>query len=335
MFLAEQMSRADDRRALDQDERPVGPLSAGAMFQLLVENVADVIVCGDASRRRTYVSPSCREVLGYEPEEMLGKHAYELLHPDDIGRVDAAFLTVGRANPCLQLSFRMRRKTGAYIWIEARYRHLPESDGIVAVLRDISAQKRAEEMLAKANAQLEAANRALSTLALQDGLTGLANRRRFDELLRREFALSRRQRRPLALVLIDCDYFKSYNDRYGHLAGDDCLRRVCDAAKGALRRPTDEAARYGGEEIALLLPATELGAAELVASDLRDCVAALGIVHETSPFGVATISAGVAAMAPRGCDGAPADLISAADRALYGAKIAGRNRVCVAAPLPL
>ena len=130
---------------------------------------------------------------------------------------------------------------------------------------------------------------------------------------------------PLALVMLDIDYFKGYNDRYGHLGGDECLRRVSSALEGALLRPGDNAARYGGEEIAVLLPMTDIAGASVIAERIRAEIEALSIEHAGSPFGVVTVSAGVASFMPPRANREPTDLVAAADAALYLAKKQGRN----------
>ena len=181
-------------------------------------------------------------------------------------------------------------------------------------------------MLEAANEKLAAANDILRKLAQQDGLTGLANRRRFDELLEQEYRRAARQQTPLALMLLDVDSFKAYNDRYGHIAGDECLRRISRTAEGVLQRPSDHIARYGGEEFVALLPATDLAAGILLAERLREAIAGLGIEHLGSLHRVVTISIGVCG-AISFDDNNPAQLVEAADRALYHAKLEGRNCV--------
>jgi diguanylate cyclase (GGDEF)-like protein/PAS domain S-box-containing protein len=310
------------------------PADSEEMFKYIVEHAVDLIVLGDGARNRTYVSPSSREILGYEPAELLGKHAYGLVHPDDLSRTEEAFSRIGREHPNQDLTFRMRHKDGNYVWISGRYRHLPNDNGVLAVLRDITAQKLAEQQLTEAharveasNAALEAANQVLRSLADVDGLTGLANRRHFDILLGEEFARANRHNLPLGLVLLDVDHFKAFNDTYGHPGGDECLRQVSRCVIDALRRPSDHAARYGGEELAILLPATDQRGTLDVADRVRGAVARLGIEHVGSGFGVVTISAGTATTHPPRslCD--PAALLKAADIALYQAKAAGRNCV--------
>jgi diguanylate cyclase (GGDEF)-like protein/PAS domain S-box-containing protein len=303
-----------------------------ALYRLIVENVADVIVRAGVDFRRTYVSPSSREILGYEPAELIGGHGLDLVHPDDRGRVQAMLAELGPARPRLAFMFRMCRKDGSHVWIGASYRHLPADGGVLAVLRDVTKYKAVEAALAEANEKLADANLALQVLVNRDGLTGLANRRGFDAKLAEEFRRAGRLGQPLALVLVDVDSFKQFNDRYGHLAGDDCLRRICAAVQAVLRRPGDLAARYGGEEIAVLLPATDETGAQVIAEHMRATVAALAIEHLDSGCGTITISAGIGCLVP-GADDRPAALIEAADRALYQAKLAGRNRVCAAAPI--
>lgn len=297
------------------------------MYQLMVENTADLIIRYNAARHRIYVSPSAREMLGYEPNEMLGRYATDLIHPDDRAATDAMFRQVGPALPSSNLTFRGVRKDAGIIWVEGQYRYLPEDGGVLAVVRDITDRKHAQTMLAEANATLEAANRRLQVLAQQDGLTGLANRRRFDELLAEEFRRARRQRLPLSLLLLDADHFKAYNDCYGHPGGDECLRQISSAIRQALRRPGDHAARYGGKEFVVLLPATDEAGALIVAEQIRAGVAGLAIEHAASPDRIVTVSIGTGSLLPVTAGHCAGQLIAGADEALYRAKAAGRNRV--------
>lgn len=181
---------------------------------------------------------------------------------------------------------------------------------------------------------LKTLNQHLEQLALEDSLTGLANRRKFDTALRDEFSRAMRNANSLALVMIDVDYFKQYNDMYGHLAGDECLRQIGQAVKASKNRPGDLATRYGGEELAVLLPDTNLAGAIAVAEKIRLAIYHLHMEHPHSPAGVITISAGVDAFVPVRDDNIPFELVQAADKALYAAKTAGRNRVCSSADLP-
>jgi len=168
----------------------------------------------------------------------------------------------------------------------------------------------------------------LEEMAFLDGLTHIPNRRRFDESLRLEWRRAARVREPLSAVMLDVDFFKPYNDHYGHGAGDLCLRRIAGALIACVSRPTDLVARYGGEEFMALLPNTDEDGAARVAERMRAAIDALRLPHEHSGIGDhLTISAGYATIRPDVGDN-PSSLCEAADRALYRAKSGGRNRVC-------
>lgn len=186
-------------------------------------------------------------------------------------------------------------------------------------------QKAEAELLATRDA-LRAFNLRLEKQALEDELTRLANRRRFIRALDDEFARASRYQRPLALVLFDVDYFKQYNDIYGHSAGDACLHAVAKAIRGGQKRPADLAVRYGGEEFCLLLPETDPAGALHVAEQVRAAVEAQAIVHAGCPWLRLSLSAGVHVLTPQVGDG-PDALVNGADKALYAAKAAGRDRV--------
>ncbi len=175
--------------------------------------------------------------------------------------------------------------------------------------------------------KLERANAELSRQSTVDGLTGLANRRHFDERMAAEWRMAQREGKPLALVFLDVDHFKLYNDHYGHQAGDVCLQRVAQCMMASVHRAHDLCARYGGEEYMALLPDTTLADALVVAERIRSEVAALQLPHADSPTApYVTISLGVSAGLPAAYDG-PQALIELADQALYRAKSGGRNRV--------
>ncbi|MEC4803198.1 MAG: PleD family two-component system response regulator [Jaaginema sp. PMC 1079.18] len=180
---------------------------------------------------------------------------------------------------------------------------------------------------AAAETALKRANHKLKRLANLDGLTQVANRRLFDGAIAKEWQRLQREQLPLALLLIDVDYFKSYNDHYGHLAGDDCLRQIARAIAQSAKRPADLVARYGGEEFAIILPNTKAEGAINVAQRLLEDVEGLNIPHVRSTASDrVTISIGVSITIPTQ-DQSPEDLIASADRALYQAKQQGRNRV--------
>ncbi len=189
--------------------------------------------------------------------------------------------------------------------------------GSLVVFTDITRTREAEDILKNANRVLEKA-------ASTDGLTGLFNRRAFDEKISHEFARARRSVEPLSLLMIDIDHFKLFNDHYGHQVGDECLRQVAARLKAVAKRSTDIAARYGGEEMALVLPNTDLSGALEVADQYLKAVRALRIPHAQSSKHIVTVSIGVATLVPNGGDRLE-DLVADADRALYCAKHEGRD----------
>ena len=212
---------------------------------------------------------------------------------------------------------------------------LPDQLELVARIRYhsagyVSRQQRdaAYRSLRASQEALARANEELQKLAALDGLTGIANRRRFDEAARLEWQRGRRRGAPLALLLCDVDSFKLYNDHFGHPAGDLCLKKAAAVLTGQLKRPADLAARYGGEEFAILLPDTDLQGALQLAESCRAELERLVLPHPRAGCGIVTMSFGVACTVP-GEDGTLEDLVEAADSALYAAKRGGRNRVQV------
>lgn len=174
--------------------------------------------------------------------------------------------------------------------------------------------------------ELKDANKELKLISSRDGLTGIANRRYYDEYLAIEWERMARDRKPLSLLMCDIDFFKKYNDAYGHLEGDSCLKSVAQAIDDSCKRPADLAARYGGEEFAVILPDTDIDGAELVAESIREAINTLNIEHYDSPEGHVTLSIGASTLIPVH-GGEARGLVQRADAALYRAKTMGRNRV--------
>ena len=296
-----------------------------AEFRLLAENASDLVERFDAKGRRIYISPAITRLTGYQAEELLGKSAYKAVNPQDLPAVLKARERLMRGVSSQEtVTFRREHKDGHQIWLETSLRVVEDQSkavGVVAVTRDISARKRLEEQL--------------ELMATRDGLTGLANRGAFDKALSQEFARARRTGQPLALLMLDADRFKRFNDDYGHIAGDNCLKAIARVTQDAARRPGDIAARYGGEELALILPATDHRAATDIAEHICRRIFALDIPHERNlPWKQVTISIGVAVLRPQDQANAPdgAWLIERADAALYRAKSRGRNQWILAEP---
>ncbi len=231
---------------------------------------------------------------------------------DRVGK-DAVFTDCYRVRSWIEMP-----RLGERIYLTADAGPIYDESGrliaVVETLRDMSVQKRAQEELQR--------------LATRDGLTSIANRRSFDETLNTEWRRASRESRALSLLMIDVDYFKPYNDTYGHQSGDDCLRQIAAAMTGVVKRASDCVARYGGEEFSILMPATELEGARIVAERIRAAVEALRLPHGGSAVAEhVTVSIGVACMHIAAGGEPAARLIAAADAALYRAKHAGRNRI--------
>lgn len=248
---------------------------------------------------------------------------YARVHPEDRERLQAAEIACKNGLEPLAIEYRFFHRDGSLRWHRERADRVTHPDGsnetLFGAVMDITEQKHAELELSRHRDQLEA-------LAITDGLTELANRRQFDLVFAREWSRSLRQGSSLALILLDVDCFKSYNDTYGHQAGDACLKMIGDVLNSHVRRATDLAARYGGEEFVVVAPEMELDAAVQFADAIRTAVQNLKQAHTGSPHGVVTVSIGVAVNAP--CTQAHADqLLLLADKALYQAKHLGRNQV--------
>lgn len=204
---------------------------------------------------------------------------------------------------------------------------LARSRSALRLKQEMDSRKAREQKLLEVTRQLEEAVEKLNRLSSLDGLTGIANRRRFDEYLEQEWKSGRRHFKPLSLVMVDIDFFKAYNDTYGHQAGDECLKTVAKTIQCVLKRSEDLLCRYGGEEFAAILPGTHKAGAVQIAEAMCAEVEKTGIVHEGSKIsGFVTISLGVATVLPTN-ELSPAKLVAAADAALYSAKCDGRNRI--------
>jgi diguanylate cyclase (GGDEF)-like protein/PAS domain S-box-containing protein len=298
-----------------------------ALYRLVTEHSRDIIVLADLNGRLVYVSPAVKDVLGYEPEELLSEKLESVTHPDDQEEYLKVLSNLRKGQDGQYFTYRDRKKSGAYIWVEGNIRLYRDSEtgepiGFLNIVRDISRRKKDEE-------ELKRAYRAVEVLAGVDGLTGIANRRRFDEVLEQEWRRGIRDRNPLSLLLLDVDCFKSYNDHYGHVRGDSCLKQIAEAALDVVSRTTDVIARFGGEEFALILPNTSHAGAKEVAEHVRAMVERRALVHIGNPHKVVTVSIGCATLTPQ-FRMSSLQLIELADQALYTAKHKGRNCVVAA-----
>ncbi|MNF41490.1 Phytochrome-like protein cph2 [compost metagenome] len=272
-----------------------------------------------------YIGPQIEELLGWSPSSWVSVNDWaERMHPDDRDAVVAFCVSQSQAGTDHEADYRALTTTGDYVWIRDVVHVVRDAAGeveaLIGFMFDISERKKAEQQLIDLQKQLE-------EYSYQDGLTGVANRRMFDSMLEVEWASAQRTGEPLSLILLDIDYFKQYNDHYGHIQGDDCLKSVGQALKNAAIRPRDFVARFGGEEFVLILPATDEPAARQVAERCRKLIRERCIPHEKSAIAsLLTISLGVGTISP-GQQDLPLPFIEAVDRLLYQAKQRGRNRL--------
>ncbi len=297
-----------------------------AVYKTLLESTRAIPWKIDwATMQFTYVGPQIEELLGWEQGSWLTVDDWVArMHPDDRDYVVNFCVGQSKAGVDHEADYRALTRDGSYVWIRdvvhVVRKESGEVDCLIGFMFDISERKKAEEELIRLKIELE-------RLSLTDGLTGICNRRMFDQRLETEWNDSRRHRKPLSLIMLDIDYFKQYNDFHGHVGGDGCLRSLAGALKNVARRPRDVVTRFGGEEFALLLPETDAVMACQLAQECARAITGLQIPHgksSVSPF--VTASIGVKTTIPAGAT-TPRDFVEEVDRMLYAAKHNGRNRI--------
>jgi diguanylate cyclase (GGDEF)-like protein/PAS domain S-box-containing protein len=278
-----------------------------------------------ASMRFAYIGPQIEPLLGWSPQSWATVQDWaERIHADDRERVVSFCVAQSQAGVDHEADYRALTADGDYVWIRDVVHVVRDADGaveaLVGFMFDISERKRAEEQVLRLQAELE-------VLSYTDALTGLANRRRFDAVMAQAWAQAARTQERLALAMFDIDDFKPYNDAYGHLQGDACLKQVAGLLAAAVTAPDALLARFGGEEFALVLPGTSAAAAGKLLLRLKRVVSGLMIQHEqrlvtiTASFGMASHMDGERRFETHEA------FVKAADEALYAAKHAGRDRV--------
>ncbi|WP_394788062.1 diguanylate cyclase domain-containing protein [Rhodoferax sp.] len=279
----------------------------------------------------TYIGPQIEALLGWSPASWATAQDWaDRMHPEDREETFNYCVSQSQAGMDHEADYRALTKTGGYVWIRDVVhvvRKNGEVEALVGFMFDISERKKTEEKLITLQKELE-------ELSFKDGLTGIANRRLFDSIIDIEWTNARRNHQPLSVVMLDIDYFKQYNDHYGHLMGDDTLRQVAQTLAAAATRARDFVGRYGGEEFILVLPETDAKSAEKIAERCRSMIAQLQIPHagsSISPFLTACL--GVATAMPA-LDSDMTAFIDSVDKLLYVAKQNGRNRVECAPPGP-
>jgi diguanylate cyclase (GGDEF)-like protein/PAS domain S-box-containing protein len=298
-------------------------------YRTLAENATDIVMSMALDGRLTYVSPRATTVMGIAPEDLIGVRYPDLVLPEDRDALATAIENVAMGATEVSQFSRFQHRDGQILWMETYLRPIinpfsGKPEALTATARDITERKVEEQRYADERRELHG-------LVFRDALTGLFNRRHFDRELALQWQQAPRKddRGFLAVVMVDVDAYKSYNDHYGHQRGDDCLRTIAQTIASSAMRPADVVARYGGEEFALILKDSDEEGALVVAERIRRAVENLRIPHLACSIGVVTVSLGVAVQRPgEGDDGS--GVVAAADRALYAAKRQGRNRTCVA-----
>lgn len=299
----------------------------------------DDITIADLSGRIIMVSEAAHRIFGYPPGEGPGMSVMDFIVPEDHERAQANIMKMLHENYPGPNEYRALRKDGSRLDIEVNNSLIRDRQGnpvrMVLIVRDITNRKKAEQQIQELVHQLEIERDLARSNSLTDSLTGLSNRRFFDNALRTEFSRHKRSGSQLSLIMLDVDHFKKYNDHYGHLEGDACLRQIAETLKAVVERAPDILARYGGEEFVAILPDTDSQGAAALANRIGAAVLRLALPHaksDTAEF--VTISLGIASAADHILtDGA--QLVALADRALYHAKTNGRNRFEVSTELDL
>jgi diguanylate cyclase (GGDEF)-like protein/PAS domain S-box-containing protein len=297
-----------------------------AVYKTLLESTKAIPWKIDwATMQFAYIGPQIEKLLGWTPASWVSAEDWaSRMHPEDREWVVNFCVSQSKAGTDHEADYRALTKDGDYVWIRdvvhVVRNESGEVDSLVGFMFDISERKKTEQ-------QLIALQKELEELSFKDSLTGVANRRMFDSIMEVEWANARRNNQPLSLILFDIDYFKQYNDEYGHLQGDACLKQVAKVLSQAATRPRDFFARFGGEEFVLILPETDEQSAKKVAERCRNLIFKAQIPHAKSLVSqLLTFSLGVATIIPTHHD-EPVSFIDLTDKRLYQAKQKGRNCV--------
>ncbi|ODN67120.1 GGDEF domain-containing protein [Methylophaga muralis] len=276
-----------------------------------------------ATLQFTYIGPQIEELLGWEPASWQTVEDWATrMHPEDRQWVVDYCVSQSQSGIDHEADYRALNKSGDYVWIRDVVHVVRKQNGqvdsLIGFMFDITERKKTEQELFKLQKELE-------ELSFKDGLTGVANRRMFDNVIETEWLKARQNKQPLSLIVIDIDFFKEYNDCYGHLQGDDCLKQVATTLNNVAARSRDFFGRFGGEEFVMLLPETDNNAAWSIAERCRQALFKKQIPHDRSKVSqLLTISLGVSTMIPSIND-EHNELIDRADKQLYQAKQKGRN----------
>lgn len=297
-------------------------------YRIFIEAKVAIVLLDAYSGQVIDCNPAFETFLGYSKEELIKMTLTDITHPNDLLHgISLIKEIIDGEITSYQIEKKYITKNGQIVWGLITASLLEKEDSInkhiiIGVIQDITKLKAIEK-------ELQEANRKLTLFSYQDGLTGVFNRRYFNEMMEVEFRRAIRESIPLSVILFDIDFFKSFNDTYGHYKGDKCLQKIAKAAQKVIKRPGDFVARYGGEEFAVVLPNTHESGAVKVAEDIRQAILDLKIHHKNSPIcKYVTISLGVATRMPSRGENYR-HLVQMADKALYAAKEKSRNCVQV------
>jgi len=307
-----------------------------ALYRSILNASPDDITITDLKGAILVTSPAAAHMFGYDPvhDPIMGSSVLDYIVPDEREKARANIVSMFGGLYAGPNEYHAVHKDGSTFNIEVNSALIPDANQqpakIVFVIRNITERKLAEQRIERLLEQLEAEKKAAELNAYTDSLSGLANRRYFDEMIRAEFFRLKRSGAPMSVIMLDVDYFKKYNDRYGHLEGDECLKQIGLTLKKLVRRAADLAARYGGEEFVAILSGTDRQGAMILAETIRAAVEALAIPHGGSDItDHITVSLGIATAYPTQLDSA-AQIVALADEALYRSKQGGRNRISAA-----
>lgn len=297
-----------------------------AVYKTLLESTNAIPWKIDWSTMRfAYIGPQIERLLGWSPASWVSAEDWATrMHPEDRAWVVDFCIAQSKAGTDHEADYRALTKDGGHVWIRdvvhVVRNEAGEVESLVGFMFDINERKKTEEKLLNLQKELEA-------LSFMDGLTGIANRRMFDSIMEVEWANARRTNQPLSLIMLDIDYFKQYNDHYGHVQGDTCLKRVGQVLTSAATRSRDFVARFGGEEFVLVLPETDETSAAKIGERCRNLLFREQIPHEKSLVSqILSVSLGIGTIIPTHSD-EPITFIEEVDRRLYRAKQNGRNRI--------
>lgn len=308
-------------------------MQSSIIYKHIIDNMHDGILTVDSNGQITSINPAGEKILEIHKTDIINRKYVEIFFDDpqndDFNQVilDAVYESSNSHHKIVDFYTGTKLKSLFLTtsFLKANIENEVETIGIVAVFSDITELQELRDA-SIAMDKIKTLNAQLQQFSYLDALTNVPNRRFFDESLSREWKCAVRDQEPLSLIIIDVDYFKEFNDTFGHQHADQCLIQIAAVLRETLKRPSDFLARYGGDEFAVILPKTHGEAAHQITKKIKQGVIDLNITHPCSPIGIVTITLGLACINPTK-ENSPEALFTAADQALYRAKKAGRNKI--------